>query len=79
LSLLDLSILDLGPRLRNGTLSSAALTQAHLDRVAATDPALHAFALLMAEKALAAAARADADLAAGVDRFTASRSRSRIS
>jgi aspartyl-tRNA(Asn)/glutamyl-tRNA(Gln) amidotransferase subunit A len=68
LSLLDLSILDLGPRLRNGTLSSAALTQAHLDRVAATDPALHAFALLMAEKALAAAARADADLAAGVDR-----------
>ena len=66
--LADLSIAEAGARLRAGTVRSAALTRAALDRIAARDPALHAFVLVTAERAMADAARADAELAAGTDR-----------
>jgi aspartyl-tRNA(Asn)/glutamyl-tRNA(Gln) amidotransferase subunit A len=67
LSLLDLSIPEAGARLRDGTLTSAALTQAHLDRIALIEPTIHAFVEVTKEWALAAAARADDALARGDD------------
>lgn len=65
---LDLDIVEQGRRLRNGSLTSLALTQACLDRIAARDGAYRAFYRVTAERALADAARADAELADGHDR-----------
>ncbi|WP_395817400.1 amidase, partial [Devosia sp.] len=64
----DLSIIDAGARLRDGTLTSVALTEAHLARIAARDPTLHAFVTVTADRALEDAARADAERAQGIDR-----------
>jgi aspartyl-tRNA(Asn)/glutamyl-tRNA(Gln) amidotransferase subunit A len=64
----DLPIAEAAARLRDGTLSARALAEAHLARIAALDPALHSFALVAAEPALAAADAADRALAAGDDR-----------
>ncbi len=64
----DLSIAEAGRRLRAGGLTSAALTRHLLDRIATLDGALHSFLLVTGERALADAARADAELAAGRDR-----------
>ncbi len=64
----DLSIPEAAARLRDGSLTARALAEAHLARIAATEPALHAFALVAAEAALEAAEAADAALAAGDDR-----------
>jgi len=64
----ELSIAEAGARLRAGTITSAALTEHALSRIAALDPSLNAFVLLTAERALADAAVADADFAGGVDR-----------
>jgi Asp-tRNA(Asn)/Glu-tRNA(Gln) amidotransferase A subunit family amidase len=64
----DLDIAEAGRRLRNGTLTSLALTRAVLARIAERDPTYLAFYLVAAERALDDARRADADLAAGVDR-----------
>ncbi len=61
------SIAEMGRHLRSGATTSEALTQTALDRVAATDGALHAFVTLTAERALADARRADAAFAAGQD------------
>src|SRR5215211_4605683 len=57
----------MGARLRDGTLTSVALTQAHLDRIALIDPIVHAFVDVTEETALAAAAGADENFARGVD------------
>ena len=46
-------------------LSSVELTQAHLDRIAALDPAIHAFLTVTPEIALAQAAASDARRARG--------------
>ena len=67
MSLLDLSISEVGARLRDGTLTSVALTQAHLDRITLLDPTIHAFVTVTNEAALAAAERADSDFARGLD------------
>jgi aspartyl-tRNA(Asn)/glutamyl-tRNA(Gln) amidotransferase subunit A len=64
----DLSIAEAGRALRAGTLSSLALTQHALARIAALDPLLHAFVLVTRERALADAERADRELASGIDR-----------
>jgi len=64
----ELSIAQAGARLRAGTLTSTALTQHALDRVAALDPLLNAFVLLTKERALADADRADRELKAGIDK-----------
>jgi aspartyl-tRNA(Asn)/glutamyl-tRNA(Gln) amidotransferase subunit A len=64
----DLSIIDAGVRLRDGTLTSVALTEAHLARIAARDPTLHAFVTVTADRALEDAARADTERAQGIDR-----------
>lgn len=64
----DLTILEAGVKLRDGTLTSLALTEAHLQRIAARDGIYHAFVTVTAERALGDAARADGELAVGQDR-----------
>lgn len=64
----ELSIAEAGKRLRTGTLTSTALTQHALDRIAALDPLLNAFLLVTKERALADADRADRELKSGIDK-----------
>jgi aspartyl-tRNA(Asn)/glutamyl-tRNA(Gln) amidotransferase subunit A len=64
----DLSIPDAGKRLRDGTLTAVALTEAHLERIATRDAAYKTFVTVTSERALNDAARADRELAGGRDR-----------
>ena len=64
----DLPIPEAAGRLRDGSLTSVALTEAHLDRIVERDGAYHAFLHVAAESALAAAARADEAFERGEDR-----------
>ncbi len=57
-----------GRLLRAGELSSVALTDHCLQRIAADNPRLNAFTLVMADEARAQAEEADRALAAGIDR-----------
>lgn len=66
--LADLSIAEVGMRLRNGQLTSVALIRAVLARIAERDKDYLSFYVVDAERALEAAHRADAELAAGRDR-----------
>jgi aspartyl-tRNA(Asn)/glutamyl-tRNA(Gln) amidotransferase subunit A len=59
----DLSLPEAAAMLRSGTLTSRALTEAVLDRIAALNPRLHAFTHIAAD-ALTQADRADAMLQA---------------
>ncbi|PLY00876.1 MAG: Asp-tRNA(Asn)/Glu-tRNA(Gln) amidotransferase GatCAB subunit A [Desulfuromonas sp.] len=61
----SLTILQLGEKLRGGELTSVALTQACLERIAVTNDKVNSFITVCADEALAAAAEADALLAAG--------------
>src|SRR3954468_20076772 len=54
--------------IRSGELSSRELTQLYLDRIARLDPALHAYRIVFAERALAEADQADARRRAGDER-----------
>lgn len=56
---------ELASLIHSREVSSVEVVDAHLDRIAATDETLHAFLHVGAEEARAAAARVDADLAAG--------------
>ncbi len=67
-SILDLSILEQGDRLRDGRLTSVALVEATLARIAARDADYLSFYRVLADSALAEAARADEELASGKDR-----------
>lgn len=60
-----LSVVDALAALRSGATSSERLTRAALDRIAATDANVQAWAYLDAEQALQAARRSDAERAAG--------------
>jgi Asp-tRNA(Asn)/Glu-tRNA(Gln) amidotransferase A subunit family amidase len=64
----DLTIAEAGRRLRDGRLTSVALTRAHLERIADGNPTLRAFYTVLARRALDDARRADAELATGTDR-----------
>lgn len=64
----DLSISEAGQALRDGALTSLALTEAVLERIAERDGAYLSFYAVLKERALEDARRADADLAAGNDR-----------
>jgi aspartyl-tRNA(Asn)/glutamyl-tRNA(Gln) amidotransferase subunit A len=64
----ELSVAEVGLRLRAGTLTSAALTEHALARIAAADSDIHAFVTITAGRARDDAARADRELAAGQDR-----------
>jgi aspartyl-tRNA(Asn)/glutamyl-tRNA(Gln) amidotransferase subunit A len=64
---LPMTIADAAVALRDGSLTATALTEGILARVAALDSQLGAYVCTGPEAALAAAARADADFAAGID------------
>jgi aspartyl-tRNA(Asn)/glutamyl-tRNA(Gln) amidotransferase subunit A len=64
----QLTIAAAGRALRAGEITSVALTEASLARVAAVDPALDAFVMVTPERALADAQKADADFSAGIDK-----------
>ena len=64
----DYSIAEAGAMLRNGKITSVALTQHALDRIKAIDPLISSFILVTAESALTDAAVADADFAKGIDK-----------
>jgi len=64
----DLSIIEAGRRLRDGSLTSVQLVEAHLKRIAERDATYLAFYRVLAGPALEAARRADSELAAGIDR-----------
>ncbi|MDF1790304.1 MAG: amidase [Thalassobaculaceae bacterium] len=63
-----LTIAELGDKLRNGSLTSAKITEHCLTRVADLDPSLNAFITVTGDRALADAAKADRELADGTDR-----------
>ncbi|HZN19959.1 MAG TPA: Asp-tRNA(Asn)/Glu-tRNA(Gln) amidotransferase subunit GatA [Micromonosporaceae bacterium] len=60
-----LTAAELGRRVGAGEVSAEEVTRAHLDRIAAVDPRVHAFLHVDAEGALAAARAVDARRAAG--------------
>ena len=64
----ELSIAECGRKLRDGSLTSRALTQHALARIAAIDPEIDSFICVTGDRALADAAAADEDFAQGVDR-----------
>ncbi len=66
--LADLSIAAAGAGLRRGEFTATELTNAVIERAAVTEAHLHAYLTLDQEGARAAAGKADADFAAGVDR-----------
>ncbi len=65
---IPLTITDAGEAIRAGRLTSVRLVEASLERADALDGGLGVYITRMTESALAAAAQADADFAAGVDR-----------
>ena len=63
-----LSALELGTLLRKRQVSATEIVQAMLARIQALDRHMHAYITVMADEALSAARRLDAELAAGQDR-----------
>lgn len=68
MTLTNLSITEASRCLRAHETSSLELTRATLERIAATEPAIHAYVLVLEDQALADAEQADAELRAGKDR-----------
>lgn len=64
----DLSYAEAGAALRDGKVTSRALTEATLSRITATDSALDSFITVTTDVALEAADAADADFAQGIDK-----------
>ena len=67
-ALRNLSISQAAAALRKGETTAVALTEAMLARIKQTEPTLQAYATVSADLALAAAERADRELASGHDR-----------
>jgi aspartyl-tRNA(Asn)/glutamyl-tRNA(Gln) amidotransferase subunit A len=65
--LFELSIAEAGRKLRDGAITSTALTEDALARIGAIDPALDSFITVTADRARADAAAADANFAKGID------------
>jgi aspartyl-tRNA(Asn)/glutamyl-tRNA(Gln) amidotransferase subunit A len=61
------TVVDLGRALRAGTVTAAELAEEALASISELDAGLGAFVTVAPEQALAAARRADAELAAGID------------
>ncbi len=64
----DLTIAEAAAALRGGSLSALALTESVLARIEETEPTLNAYMLVTADLAREQAARADEELANGLDR-----------
>ncbi|MCR9071322.1 MAG: amidase [Alphaproteobacteria bacterium] len=64
----NLSIAEIGAKLRDGSLTSKKITEYCLGKVADLDPALNAFITVTGDRAMQDAAKADRDLAEGTDR-----------
>lgn len=62
------TIAELGALLRTGQVTSVELSRMYLDRIERHDPSLELVVTLLEDEALAQAATADAELAAGTDR-----------
>jgi aspartyl-tRNA(Asn)/glutamyl-tRNA(Gln) amidotransferase subunit A len=65
--LFELSIADAGRKLRDGSITSVALTEDALSRIAVIDSALDSFITVTADRARADAVAADAAFAKGID------------
>jgi aspartyl-tRNA(Asn)/glutamyl-tRNA(Gln) amidotransferase subunit A len=65
--LFELSIAEAGRKLRDGSVTSAALTEDALARIASIDPKLNSFITVTADRARGDAAAADAAFAKGID------------
>lgn len=61
----DLSLSEVSDMLGAGEISSVELVEANLRAIGRTEPLVHAYARVLADEALAAAERADAQMAAG--------------
>ena len=64
----ELSVAEAGRQLRSGAITSRALTEHALARIAALDPVVKAFITITAERAMKDALAADNDFARGVDK-----------
>jgi amidase len=60
------SLVSVAERIRRGEVTSARVTQAMLDRIAALDPIYRSYTTVLGERALARAALADAEIAKGL-------------
>jgi amidase len=60
-----LSLSDVGRRIKSGELTAVQVTETLLARIAALEPRLHSYARVLADQALATAARLDRERAAG--------------
>ena len=67
-NLLDLSVAELGAKIRSKEITPTLLAEASLARIERLDPQLHAFATVTRDLALRQARDAESDLAAGRDR-----------
>ena len=67
-ALINLSIGEAAAALQAGDTTAVALTEATLSRIKLTEPTVHAYAAVPEEAALASAARADQEIAAGKTR-----------
>ena len=67
-SLDDLSIIEAGKLLRNGTITAKQLAEDALSRIGALDDQINSFITVTTDRALADADAADADFAKGIDR-----------
>ena len=65
LELCYMSVDELSPLIREGQVSPVEVTQAHLERIAATEPRLNAFITLLEEQALADAREAEEEIRDG--------------
>ncbi len=65
---LPATITEAGRLLRNGSLTSEALTKQYLERIKTLNPKLNAFITITEELALETAAALDAELKSGKDR-----------
>ena len=68
MDLTKLTIVEAGAMLRSGETTATALTEAAFARMNELEPRLNAFITVTADRAVAAATRADAELASGRDR-----------
>ena len=67
-ALLDAGIREIGDGFRRRSWSPVDVTRAALTRIEMTEPSLHAWVLIDSQRALAAAAKAEEELKAGIDR-----------